>query len=226
MSVIANLDDGCFVLATECLVAICKKVEQAAGQKPTLADLCELLTWGLRSTSADILADANTCNVSLEGSVSKKGKVVLQPGDVVGIPSGTLGMCFLAVYIANNVFGHAFAVMQGKQSLRPPFPERRVEFMPRIFYTGNRSVASGRWPVVAHCPWLLEGLPRSPEIYHPKRLRMDDDRIGPYGSAESPDGTLRTLSEEEAERVGLLSKQFRQGYSEEALEALLAEQDP
>lgn len=43
MSPLDDLNDHCFSLATELLVDLCEAFEEETGQKPTLAEVCELL---------------------------------------------------------------------------------------------------------------------------------------------------------------------------------------
>ena len=223
MSLISELDDHCFVLATEAMVELCTEVENATGQKPTIDELCELLTWGLRGCSADILSDANPVNVlALQPKMKRRGKVVVQPGDIVAIPASG-GLYYLVIFITKNTFGHAFGVFQGRHALKPPAADWKPDRWRLPIYTGDRLIASGRWLVVANRKDLLQLFPGQPEAFYDKEFRKYDDRIGPFGSAESPSGTLRALTKEEAESVGLIGGTYERGLLGEEFEALLEE---
>lgn len=219
MSVVANLDDHCFVLATTLVAELCSEVERTGGEKPTITDLCELLTWGLRSCSLDLLADVNVQNITgLRPKLKKRGKVILQPGDVVTIPSQQRGKYRLAVYITKNRFGYAFGVVRGEHPARPLPPTWEPKILPHPFYTGYDCIASGRWHVVGRDAHLLSLFPKHPESYHYKEDWPEDDSIGPFGSAESPRGQLRTIDKQEAELVGLTTREYSHGMSGQAFE--------
>jgi hypothetical protein len=85
-------------------------------------------------------------------------------------------------------------------------------------YSGGRFVANGRWRRVGYFPELLGSFPTEPEIYHSKKNFPTDDRIGPYGSAENARDELRAITKKEAEDVGLLTGQYRQGMLEDFLD--------
>lgn len=219
MSVVSELNDNCFSLATDLMVELCREVEAETGSKPTIADLCELLTWGLRSCSQDILDDVNTCNVvALLPKVLKHSKVIPKPGDLVAIPAGDSNSYF-AVYITKNGFGHALGLLKGKRKSRPLRPDWTPEIAPHPIYTGIRFLANGQWQIVGNYPRLLKLFPSKPEIYHPKTALPEDEEVGPYGSAESPGGKLRRITKAEAEEIGLLSGEYRQGIPEEQVRA-------
>ena len=63
MSLIDELNDNCFVLTTGFFAEICQEIENEAGRKPTLDELCELLTWGLWGVSSEILEDIDVADV-------------------------------------------------------------------------------------------------------------------------------------------------------------------
>src|SRR5688572_1430614 len=170
MSMIQKLNDHCFNLATKSVIELCRAVEEETGRKPTLEDFCELITWGFRSCSEDILEDVNTANVlELKPKVKKKGKIILKPGDVVAIPAKE-GDFYLAVYVTlAKRYGHAFGVFKGRHKLKPLAPGWRGEPIQPVFFTTDMFVASGRWRIIGHAPELLSLFPQTPERYYAKR---------------------------------------------------------
>ncbi len=145
MSVIDDLDDYCYVLATKFFSELCREIEERAGRKPTIGELCDLLTWGLRGCKDEILEDVNTANVlALRPKLARRGKITLQPGDVVAIPARS-GDYYMAVFITNNRFGHAFGVLREKHKFQPVQPGSKPEVLPYPFYADSEYITSGRW---------------------------------------------------------------------------------
>lgn len=71
------------------------------------------------------------------------------------------------------------------------------------------AIADGSWTILGNLPHLLERAPREPIYYHSKVFRQEDDEIGPFGSAESLDGSLRALTRVEANKLGLDDPSFQ-----------------
>jgi hypothetical protein len=242
MSRTGNLNDTCFSLATELVVKLCRAFEKEIDDKPTIAELCELLYWGIRSSSPDILKDINVENlVELRPKISRRKKVRPKRGDVVAIPANK-GSVFFVLYLGLfGNFGHAFGIVRGRHKRKPPSPQWQPQAIARPFFSGLEAIASGRWSIIAHRPEWLTLFPNEPEYYHCKRDFVDDDKIGPYGSAETasdyegqrdrPDVVdypsarercvLRHLSKQEAREIGLLETGFFQCGLEEQVEAYL-----
>jgi hypothetical protein len=242
MSRIGNLNDHCFNLATELVVEVCRAFEEELDDKPTISELCELLYWGIRSSAPDMLKDINVENlVELRPRISRRKKVRPKPGDVVGIPANKDGV-FLVLYLGLfGHFGHAFGILGGLHKRKPPAAGWQPQAIARPFFTGLEAIASGRWSIIANRPDWLKLFPNEPEYYHCKSDFVNDDKIGPYGSAETasayegkrdrPDVVdyssatsrcvLRHLSKQEAREIGLLDTGFFQCGLEEQVEAYL-----
>jgi hypothetical protein len=224
MSRVPEFNDGIFAEATETLVELCRQIEEETGDKPTLEELCELLAWGLRSCSADILKDVNPRNiVDLKAKVKKTVCLRLRPGDLVAIPSRK-GRCYLAVVITGNRFGWAYGILKGEHTLKPPPSDWIGEPFQIPIYSGDRYAADGRWPVLGNYPHLLRLFPTEPEIYHEKRNHPDNPAIGEFGAAENARNELRKITREEAEKIGLLSGTYRQCLLEDELKIHLSKQ--
>lgn len=234
MSVILDLDDHCFVLAGDYLTDLCRQVEKEAGRKPSIEELCELLTWGLRSCSLDILADVNPCNVlALKPKLLRKGKITVKPGDLVAIPARGGGYYFTVFITQEWADGPAFGIIKGKYTLKPPSEDWQPDTLQPPVYSDNRLIASGRWRVIGNYPHLLKLFPEHPEIYYPHKAAalvcstgkgaiIRPGEVGPYGSAVTPGGRgVRHVSKEEAEALGLLSGEYHQGLLAEEFEEFL-----
>jgi hypothetical protein len=242
MSRTRELNDNCFVLAHELVVDLCRAFEEEINDKPTTAELCELLYWGLRSSSPDILKDINVENlVELRPIVSRRRKIRPKRGDLIAIPANEDSV-FLVLYLGLfGHFGHAFGILQGSHKRKPPSPKWEPQPIGRPFFTGLEYIASGRWSIIAQHPEWLTLFPVEPEYYHSKSDFLDDEKIGPFGSAETASGyegqkdrpdivdyssatetcVLRHLSEKEAREIGLLGNDFFQSGLEEEVEAFL-----
>lgn len=90
----------------------------------------------------------------------------------------------------------------------------------RPVYSDDRLIVNGEWLVVGNDGRLRELFPAEPEIYHRPGLAPE---VGEFGAAESPDGTLRQIDQEEAEAVGLHDRSYNQAYDCGYLQSLLDE---
>ena len=219
MSLIDNLNDNCFVLAVKYLVDLSREIEAEAGEKPSLSEMCELLTWGFRSCSTDILRDVDPHFVTgLKPVVAKHRKIKLQPGDLVAIPVADGGWYF-TLYITHCRAGHAFGIFRGQYSLRPPPADWNPGTLKFPVYTGARPVDEGRWQVIAHRPDLLKLFPADPEFFF--KLSAANNNLGPYGAAETASGKWRNLTKEEFEEINAFREDFGDFLTSEAFEQLL-----
>lgn len=226
-----DLNDNCFSLATGLVIELCRAFEEEIGDKPTIAELCEMLYWGIRSSAPDILKDVNVENLlELSPKISRGKKVRPKRGDVIAIPAGEDDV-FLVLYLGLFArFGHAFGILRGRHKRKPPSAKYQPQAVARPFFTSLEGITSGRWSVIAHRPDWLALFPNEPEYYHCKRDFPHDEKIGPHGSAETaseyegqrdrPDVVdyssrgercvLRHLSKKEAKEIGLLENGFFQ----------------
>ncbi len=210
MSRIDELNDNCFTLSTEFINEICSEFEAEVGISPTIDELCELLLWGIKSNSSDILRDINVANITeLKAKISKRKKVSAKRGDIIAVPTKNK-LYHLIIYLGRfGSFGDAFGIILGKYKIKPFHKEWHPDVFPRHIFSGLQFVASGRWKIIGSMPHLLERFPDEPEYYHLKTDHPDDSTIGKYGSAETPykkDGTgskIRKLSQNEAKELKL-----------------------
>ncbi|PHS10423.1 MAG: hypothetical protein COA78_11355 [Blastopirellula sp.] len=218
---VGGLNDSCFAFASESLSTLCRMIETETGEKPTIADLCQVIAESLRCCQGDLLRDVNVHAVEkLSAKVSTRKKVTAKPGDVFAI-AAVDGGYYLLIYITSNRFGEAFGVLDGVSKL--PHVPAEIASTPLIppLYTGKTFVTNGRWRRIASREELLTLFPSSPDIFHSKSDNPTNDTIGAYGSAELATGELRDLTEPESEKIGLSKGTYQQVLLEEQVEALL-----
>ena len=110
-------------------------------------------------------------------------------GDVVAIPASPSGH-FHASIVARNRFGTAFGLVHGRRAeVTLPGPDDVVD--PYPVYSDEKLIQEGTWRVVGRSTELLRRFPAEPEIFHLN------------GIAESPQGTVRALSDQEEAQVGV-----------------------
>lgn len=224
---IENLNDNVFALATELLAQLSDEVEREAGRRPTLEEMCELLTWGFRSCNGRLLSDHDPLDLAGLKPVMppKRARVKeLAPGDIVAVPSANGGY-HLIVFLVSNRVGWGFGILRGRFALRPPkFGADSPAIVSPPVYTHPEPIKTGRWPVIGHAPELVKLFPARPEVYYEasesnRRLKLD---VGQFGSAADPDTLrMRHVSQEEAEEVGLLDGRYRATYLGKLLEEYL-----
>src|SRR4030095_346414 len=163
MSRVSELNDNCFVLATELVAGLCAEFHDEIGSYPTIAELTELLACGIQSCSKDILADIDPQSVSaLTPRITRKSKVRLSQGDVIAVPTGD-GAHYLLLYLGTfGGFGHAFGPLRGRVLSRPLSSRFAPSPLARPIFTGIRSLISGRWKVIASPSARLRRFSKTP----------------------------------------------------------------
>jgi len=144
-------------------------------------------------------------------------KISAKVGDIVAIPAKN-GEYFIAVILVKNPFGVAYGFFKRTSGIKPISIDLHPPVEPHPIYSGDPSMAHGRWKIIGHDERLLSLFPADPEIYHYQHKDKPNPDIGPYGSGETASGKLRPLTKEEAEELGLASGEYRQTYLPEVLE--------
>jgi hypothetical protein len=226
MSVVDELNDTCFVMASDAIRQLVAAFEEETGRKPTLTELCELLTWGVRNHADQLLEGSPNHGIVITGKAST-AKQRLKKGDVVAVPMGNGRFAALVAFGKLERFGHTFGIIKGAFLLSQLAAEG---WKPRSFRrypvrSGDELVANGRWIVVANRPDLLSSFDE-PRIYHHPEDAFGRD-LGQYGLEESVDGSVAKLSAESANAVfGDIPKRNRQGvFLEEELESYLIQSE-
>ncbi|MGB0064586.1 MAG: hypothetical protein WBP85_09090 [Terracidiphilus sp.] len=214
-----DLDDAAFVAASDLFLDLTKAFKKR-GQRLSKAELCDLLLQAVRQCEGIVagIHPADAAKVKLE--IRKGKKITGKVGDLVAIP-GDGDKFFIAVIVARNAFGTAFGLLRGVNKPRPISHAAPPETEPSPIYSGDDFIEDGRWKIIDHDEKLLALFPSDPEIYHYPDPKDPDSETGPYGAAETASGRLRKLGKEEAERVGLVSKEYQQIYMPDMLEIYL-----
>ncbi len=219
MSVMSRIGDRCVVLAVQSIQEIVDAFEEETSRKPTVAELAEILTWGARGNSNDLISDGPNRGVSFKGSCASHKRVKLKAGDVVGVPHALgrwVGVVFLGKF---SKFGLGFGVSARAEVLSTIADNQDwqpQDNLPYAVFLDNEPIDEGRWPVVSHCPDPIAKFPE-PTLYY-----SAEDGYGKYGKAESMTHEVRDLTEREAESVfGSEPKPFRQVFSERAFEEFI-----
>jgi len=216
MDIVSELEDAAWASVQYNIESLGEEIAKAIGRKPTCNEFFELLSWALENTNLDIFEDVGPRAIARIAPVLHPQPQRIRPGTVMGIPLDASAWQ-PAVYLTSNTFGAAFGICEGVLSE----PNISADWQPKAvsghIYSELRPVREGRWKILAVRPDLLRLFPAEPEIYYDKRDYSDNPSIGPFGSAESPNGTLREISEAEAQSVGLISGQYQRVLSEDAL---------
>jgi hypothetical protein len=218
---LGEFSDAAFVAASDLVRDLSRMIGTEMGRALSMMELGALLLEGLRRCGEDLAAGVRPGDI-LSIKPKTKKKIVSTVGDLVAIPAQDERF-FIASVLTKNRFGTAYGFFRGARDARPFSPANHPEPHPFPIYSGERGIAQGRWKIIGHDKELLRLFPAEPEVYHSKSsvLNADDSKIGPYGAAENGKGELRSVSEEEASRVGLLSDEYRQTYTEDFLETRL-----
>ena len=223
MSRVPELNDECFVLSNAFFAEVSDTFNSEVGERPTMEEMCEILAWGLRTSGANIVSDVEVSRVKTvicKLAPERLGKLV--PGDLLAVP-GPDGKNYLAVFIIENRFGHAFGYFRGLWPARPVGEHVELIPMGRPIYTSILAVRDEGWRVVGKRDDLLKHFDADPEIFHAKSNHQHNNAIGEFGAAENAACRLRQLDRDEAQRMGLFDGSYRCGYFGECLQRLLSQ---
>src|SRR4029077_4602079 len=138
----------CFVLATAFFIELSDAFKGEIGELPALEDLGDILTWSLRTCTADIVKDVDVGRVqSITFKLLPKGVGRIAAGDVIAVP-GPRDKCYLGVFITKNRFGYAFGFFRGLWPRRPIKAGIKLQPCGRAVYTGKHALNECGWRVV------------------------------------------------------------------------------
>jgi hypothetical protein len=219
---VGDLNDHLFVLAADLFGSLAGNLGTGKLNDKQLSDWLTTVVRALIAggTVGAGQGDLQKIEVKTARGKSKRGKV----GDIVAIPAGG-GKYYVAVIVAKNQFGTAYGLFRGRHPLRVPPKDSVVE---HPVYSDEDPILAGQWKIIGHNERLRSLFPADPEIFHrPQKTYPGEPEIGPFGSGETVSGKMRNVSQEEAQRLGLLDGSYRQIYPsqifEPALEKLTAE---
>ncbi|GLY70931.1 hypothetical protein [Amycolatopsis taiwanensis] len=219
-----DLDDDLFVKSNAHLGDLVERMRSESGSPVTPQQFSSAILEVLR-TGRVTLSDVEVGDIrTLLADVPKKRVAKPKPGDILAIPARGGGY-HLAVTLAQNRFGTALGLFDGKSAQgRLDATIRRAS---RRFpvYTEDSSVKDGTWKVVGHDEDLLALFPADPEIYHKPGAWPGIVDTGEFGAAETSDGTMRLIDAGEARDVGLQDGTYRQAYPSAYLQDVLDERD-
>lgn len=217
---VTDLNDAVFVDASDWLSFLVDGISTAVGRPVSSDDLIAAIRQAVKASDISFQDLAVADLSSLRAEAPKRARAL--SGDVVAIPHKNGGYR-LAVIITHNRFGTALGLLRGSVPLPRFRTSNRHEGL-RVVYTDDQLIARARWPIIGHEEELLMLFPAEPEIYHAPDLPMPGTPTSEFGLAETPNGDLRPVSKEEAERVGLLSGTYRQVHHSSHLQQSLDEE--
>jgi immunity protein 26 of polymorphic toxin system len=216
---VEELNDAVFVNAADLVAEAAKEIKKKTGSEPTAQEISDVLAEVVRKSRAELADLPPDAIVGFKAQVGRR-KLSSKVGDIVAIPINE-GAYVLASVVAKNQFGTALGLYKGQGKLRPLSIDSHPPVRPHPVYTGEESIASGRWEIIGHDKNLLPLFPSNPEIYHQQNLKDPHPQLGPFGSGETADGNLRELSKSEAQELGLLDGGYTQVLLPDSLEAML-----
>lgn len=142
-------------------------------------------------------------------------------GDILAIPVGSEYR--FAVVLPKTSFGWAIGVLEGSHRV----PRAGSIESPRAdiwFYTENSEYLAGRWLNIGRDKSLIDLFPKVLERFFYRPVIVPPEMAdATFGFAESPDGDLRMLEEDEASQVGVLDGSYRQSHLSRDVPRLLTE---
>jgi len=218
---VGGLNDAVFVTAAALLTVIGDDIIRA-GSSVSTETICEYLLVVIKQAGI-LLDDVRSADISYLGAAGPKRGVRAKIGDVVAIPSSKGNYYFASILIKNRE-GTGLGLWREKRRV-PVLDASLTPSASRIVFTDEVAIRNGTWPVVGHSDVARALFPDDPETYFfPGEQYPGAPRIGEFGSAEQSDGTLRDVSREEAERVGLLDGSYKQSYISDCLPDVLDEE--
>ncbi|MGW1735849.1 hypothetical protein [Streptomyces sp. NPDC001999] len=210
---VGELNDSVFVQASEAIADLLNW----EGESATPADLASLLKLALKASDVEF-ADVHAEEIAQISAISPKRVTKAKIGDIVAIPAKAGGYR-IAVVVARNRFGTALGLFRGVFKV-PRVRAQRSNISGIPIYTDEQLIAAGVWLIVDHDESLLEFFSSEPEIYHAPDVWPNRD-FGTFGAAETADGEIRPIGEEEANAVGIGDGSYRQVHMSEYLQRLL-----
>jgi cell wall-associated NlpC family hydrolase len=202
---VGDLDDNVFEEAREHLNALAERAQAEDGAPVDGKRLAVAVLEELRGGRV-ILADVEPDDIrGLAVETPKKRVAKPKPGDVVAIPAAAGGY-HVGVVLGRNRFGTALGLFAGTS---PNGRVGRLRDTPRRHvYTEESLIKNGVWSIVDHDDSLRELFPADPPIYHRPNSTPGVD-TGEFGAAETADGTLTPISQDEAREIGITDRTYR-----------------
>lgn len=216
---VGGLNDAAFIEAAALLTMMGEDLARA-GSGASTDDICEYLLVVIKQAGITF-DDVRPADIGRLGVVGPTRGVRATIGDVIAIPSRQGDFHFASVLVKNRV-GTGLGVWRERRRV-PALDKSVIPSASRVVFTDEVAIRSGAWPVVGHDEAARSLFPDDPETYYyPSTVHYPGvPRIGEFGSAERSDGTLRDVSRDEAQRVGLLDGTYERGYLSDYLPDVL-----
>jgi len=215
---VSDLNDNAFSEASSAFNAWW---ETGTGAPITVAELGAAVLGALQECGPALRDEPDAARLTSVTLKRERAKARARAGDVIAVPAGD-DAYHLVVLVFRGRFGTAFGLLRGRYGSPTPPPDLSGAATGVAVYSDDEGIAAGRWPIVGHNDGLLALFPAEPERYHqPQPTFPGLPPIGPFGAAETLDGRLRDVSEEESRRVGLLEDSFQQTYHSSILGRVL-----
>lgn len=206
---VVELNDAAFVDAVDLLQSV-DPAGAERGDPP--ADLGPQILAALRDGHVDF-SDVPLGDVSKISVVAKAPKQRVKIGDLIAVPA-SLGGYYMGVALERNRWGLAV----GFFTSRAPVPRiPALGSAGTVIHTDEESIRDGSWKIIVNAPDLIVRFPTPVTIYHDGFVKAPGVDYGEFGLAETSAGYLRKVDREEASRVGLLDRTYRQSRMSETI---------
>ncbi|MBL7696580.1 MAG: hypothetical protein JNK79_00410 [Chitinophagaceae bacterium] len=214
----SDLNDNCFVVASDIVADFAKKVSKESNKKMTAEIFFDSITEALHQIKDPLFEDVDQHDIEkiLPGYSSSKTQKI-KKGDVVSVPLPKDSFA-LMVAIGDTSFGTGYGVIDKRFNNFSPNQLKDEEVLKYPLFGSNKLPEKGKWKMVFHDESLLNLFPGTLEKFHSPLLF---EEAKPFGLAETSDGTLRKLSKEEADKIGVAEKDFKQVMLPEEIERYL-----
>jgi hypothetical protein len=205
---VAEFSDAVFDLGLDFMEAVQGSESSSLEDRFDVRDLPSLVERvGQTSEESAVRQATETAAYGVE-IVEQRGR--WNAGDILAIPVGSEYR--FAVVLPKTAFGWAIGVLEGSHRV-PRSGSIESPNADTWFYTENSEYLAGRWLNIGRDKSLIELFPKVLErfFYRPVIVppEMADAR---FGFAEAPDGDVRMLEEDEANRLGVLDGSYRQSH--------------
>ena len=217
---LGELNDNCFVTTSDFISALIKENLQSDDYEITIKSVFHLIIIALHKFDTTPFEDYDKLEIQkVDIKFVSKKKIRIKQGDVITIPLSDTTFA-IAIMIEKTSFGTGYGIFNKRYS---SFSFKQLvsdEVLKYQLFTVDTPVQEGVWKIMFNDKNLLNRFPKTLEKFHSPLLF---DSAKPYGLGETSDGTLRKLSKEEAEEIGILSKDFDQVLLPEELKDFLNE---
>jgi len=214
----SDLNDNCFVVASDLVAGLAKNVQSELDKKMTAEIFFDSITESLHQIKDPLFEDADQHDIE---KVTPKYTSIksqrIKKGDVISIPLPK-SLYAIAVVFGETSFGTALIIVNNRFDSLSPNLIRNSKILDYLLFTTNKGIQQAKWKKIYHDDSLLSLFSAPPEMFHSP---LDSDAAKPFGLAQAEDGSLRKLSKEEADKIGVGGNDFQQVMLPEEIENYL-----